>query len=271
MADEWGNTETEEETGGEGTEGEGGEEVIESVPLIETVRRIQLMNGDEEITLPITPESYDITDNWTNEELNINQLGLITMIGKRGLKSITISSFFPAQPYDFLVPGSTTEDCNPWAMVQKLLDWRGNVLTLFISDTDNIVSWPCVIDGDFIYGERDASGDVYYTITFKEYKKTNTERKVKDGGDGGKIKFPYITTRVGITLNEISKLFCGSTKYAQALFVQNKAAVKASFKEYKRWFCLDKRAKQRFKQKSKYDRPLMKGTKLLLHIVKRRD
>ncbi len=282
MADDWENTGIEEGTEGEeDTEGDEGTEEAEgaaeegevgeiSVPLITTVRKIQLMNGEEELILPITPESYEITDNWANEELNINQLGLITMIGKRGLKSITISSFFPAQEYDFLVPGSTTEDCNPWAMVKKLLDWRGAVLTLFISDTYDIVSWPCVIDGDFIYGERDASGDVYYTITFKEYKKTNSERKVKEGGGEGGIKFPY-TTRLGDTLNQISTQYCGSTKYAKTLFIQNKVRVKASFKEYKHWYCIDKKAKQRFKRKSKYDRPLMNGTKIVLYLVKQRD
>ena len=247
MADDWENTEGIEEEEGVGEEdiedtGEeetgGSEEVIETVPLITTVRKIQLMNGEEELILPITPESYEITDSWANEELNINQLGLITMIGTRGLKSITISSFFPAQEYDFLVPGSTTEDCNPWAMVKKLLDWRGSVLTLFISDTDDIVSWPCVIDGDFIYGERDASGDVYYTITLKEYRKTNSERKVKEGGSEGGIKFPY-TTRLGDTLNQISTQYCGSTKYAKTLFIQNKVKVKASFKEYKEPFRLN--------------------------------
>ena len=267
MAEDWEVEDTEEETGDEGSEGS--EEVIESVPLISTVRKIHLMNGEEELIFPITPESYDITDNWTNEEISINQLGVITMIGNRGLRSLSFSSFFPAQEYDFLVPGSTTEDCNPWAMVKKLLDWRGNVLTLFIADTDNIISWPCVIDADFVYGERDASGDVYYTITLKEYKQTNSERKVKDGGDGeGKIKFPYYTKN-GDTLNKISKQYCGTKEYAKLLFTQNKKGVKASFKRYKASLT-SKAAKNSYKKLSKYNKWLDTGTKLILVLVKRR-
>ena len=275
MAEDWEvedqTDDTGEDTGDEGSEdtGEGSEEVVESIPLISTVRKIHLMNGEEELIFPITPESYDITDNWTNEEISINQLGVITMIGNRGLRSLSFSSFFPAQEYDFLVPGSTTEDCNPWAMVKKLLDWRGNVLTLFIADTDNIISWPCVIDADFVYGERDASGDVYYTITLKEYKQTNSERKVKDGGDGeGNIKFPYYTKN-GDTLNKISKQYCGTKEYAKLLYTQNKKAVKASFKRYKASLT-SKAAKNSYKKLSKYKKWLDTGTKLILVLVKQR-
>ena len=185
--------------------------------------KIQIANGVQKIVLPVTPESFEVRDNWANEELNINELGLITLIRKRGLRSITISSFFPVIRYSFTVPGSTMAD--PWSLIRKLSDWRGTVLTLFITGAD---SWPCVIDGDFTYGEKDATGDVYYTLTLKEYKRTSSTRT-----ENGTVfdRFPY-TTKAEDTLYKISWNVIGSALIANELYEQNKAVLERAFDFY---------------------------------------
>lgn len=232
--------------------------------------KIHIINGVNRITLPITPESFEVTDAWSNEELNINQLGLITMIGKRGLKSVTISSFLPKIQYEFVVPGSAMRGDN-WGTIKNLQEWRGKVLKFAVSCTEGIVSWSCVIDGDFTYGQKDGSGDIYYTITFKEYKHANAKRTVKkpeqekpasaNGGGLSGQKKTY-TTKKGDTINKISKNLCGSTKKSKSIYNKNKNAIKKAFKKYMK--TLSSSAKSKYKSKSKYNRPLPKGLKLQL-------
>lgn len=260
--------------------------------------KIVIYNGAKSVTLPVLPEKYDIVDNWDNHELNINKLGLITMIGKRGLRSLTISSFLPNQLYDFVTPGGTTMGteggsltdlqrvldlqkkgiyADPWAVIKTLKSWRGSVLTFSISGTSGQCSWPCVIDGDFTYGEEPGSGDVQYTITLKEYKKTNTKRTVKkpstvirgggkeiDTTKTGGLDSPTIhyKTKKGDTINKISKKFYGNTKQKKNIYKTNKRAITKAFKKYMKK--LSAAEKKKYKKKSKYNKPLPKGTILVL-------
>ena len=146
------------------------------------------------------------------------------------------------------------------------------MLTLFISGTGKFVSWPCVIDGDFTYGMRDATGDVYYTITFKEYKKTGTKRTVKKPGgkdkgkgDGEKTVSAKSwavqhTTRKKETINKVCRKYYGSTKKKDALYKQNQAALDKGFAKYEK--SLSAAKQKAYKMLSKYNKPLPKGVKL---------
>lgn len=252
-------------------------------------KKFILYNGKSKIVFPIVPESYEVVDSWDNQELNITDIGLITMIGKRGLKSITFSSFFPASKYSFVEPGSTMSGkkerelvktgqygrlaireyatYHPWNTVKKLQAWRGKVLTFSISSTEGRVSWPCVIDGDFSYGERDHTGDVYFTITLKEYKRTQTKRTVtaptkKASKPAQKSNVLTYTTKKGDTLKIASKKMTGASSYAKTIYSQNKAACKKAFKKYKKK--LSKANQKKYKKKAKINKPMPKGVKLTL-------
>lgn len=259
----------------------------------ETPTKVSLINGKKRIVFPITPESFEVTDSWQNEELNINKLGLITMIGKRGLRSLTISSFLPKQSYPFINSGGTVYGKastksqkesladkklkgykDPWGVIRMLQSWRGKVLTLFISNTEKLVSWPCVIDGDFTYGQKDASGDVYFTITFKEYKKTKTKRSVKkpvhDKVDSLISGLPgsldYYETKKGDTINKICRKFFGNTKKKKTLYKKNKKTIDKAFKKYMKK--MSKKEQQKYKKKSKYNRVLLKKTIIMVNSRK---
>lgn len=245
-------------------------------------KKFILYNGKQKIIFPINPESYEVVDSWDNQELNITQLGLITMIGKRGLKSITFSSFFPKNNYDFREKNGTVmnitgiADTNnaikalkkgeylPWTCIRLLQSWRGKILTFSISDTGGRVSWPCVIDGEFTYGERDHTGDVYFTITLKEYKRTNTKRTIKPPAKKAKAAKPTARTNVLFyetkkkdTLKIVSKKMTGTSSYASEIYNQNKATCKKAFKKYRKK--LSKKQKKKYDKKSKYNKPMPKG------------
>ena len=263
--------------------------------------KMAIINGTGKIILPVNPSSFDVVDGWNNVEANINSLGLINMIGNRGLKSVTISSFFPAKTYDFTVSGGAVSKktvyssvatlgrktqsnkkvtYHPWQTVKKLQSWRGKVLTFSISGTDGVVSWRCLIDGDIQYGEKDGTGDIYYTLTLKEYKSTNRKRtvtvpvqkktskktEVTDGRGRSVVrpgKYKY-TTKKGDTLKKIAFKMTGKSSKASSVYKQNKKAIKKAFKKYQKK--LSSAEKKKYKKLSKYNKPLPKGVKLVIKI-----
>lgn len=137
---------------------------------------ISIYGSGQGISLPVLPESFELTVSNNNSTVNINNIGEYNCVGKTGLKHITLSSFFPLQHYPFAaVPRS------PYDYVQDIEAMRssGDYITLSISGTP--ISLPCLIDS-FAYGERDGSGDVYYTLSLSEYKLLDSDTPVSKNG-----------------------------------------------------------------------------------------
>ena len=135
---------------------------------------ISLSCGEMEIELPVIPEKYTCTVGNLHETVNIINAGEYLMMGKTGLKSITLESFFPAQEYDFSSGGG-----DPWGMVDTVDKMRtsGEKINLGISGSS--VEFSCLIDA-FEYGEQDGSGDVYYKISLREYREIGADPSQKD-------------------------------------------------------------------------------------------
>lgn len=55
---------------------------------------IWLKCGKDSIQLPILPASYNVTRDAGHETVNVQNLGDVTILGKRGLSSIELESFF---------------------------------------------------------------------------------------------------------------------------------------------------------------------------------
>lgn len=117
------------------------------------------------LQFPVAPSSFEVSAKQNNTTVNINNLGELNMIGKTGLLQLSISSFFPAQQYKFC--SCTPQE--PYNYVKTIDEWRtsGKPCRFIISGTP--VNYAVTIDS-FKWGERDGSGDVYFTLDFKEYK-----------------------------------------------------------------------------------------------------
>ena len=131
-------------------------------------------NG-QEVVLPVDMESYECRVGNNNEVINIINAGEYLMKGKTGLKSISLSSFFPAQEYNFAHYGG-----NPWGVADTIEEWRKNNETVEFSISGTSVEFKCLIES-FVVGEKDGSGDVYYTLELKEYREIGADPKQKDG------------------------------------------------------------------------------------------
>lgn len=126
---------------------------------------IDLSCGGDSFTLPVLPEKFELSVNNRNGTVNINNDGEYNMIGKTGLKTITLESFFPSQQYDFCV----TTPLSPSDYVNKLETWRKGTDSVQITITNTPIDISCLIES-FSYGSQDCTQDIYYKLALKEYR-----------------------------------------------------------------------------------------------------
>ena len=129
--------------------------------------------NDSKFQLPVKPTEFNVSVVHRNTVVNVIQLGDINLMGKTGLREVSLSSFFPAKDYNF---SNNSSRKSPSTYVSKIESWRksGDPCRVIITG-DGGVNMLCTIES-FIYGERDATGDVYYTLMLQEYKKIKTKK-----------------------------------------------------------------------------------------------
>lgn len=123
------------------------------------------------IQLPVKPTEFNVTVAHRNTVVNVIQLGDINLMGKTGLREVSLSSFFPAKDYNFSINSGRKA---PITCVNQLESWRksGKPVRVIITD---LLNMEATIES-FTWGERDATGDIYYTLALKEYKKIKTKK-----------------------------------------------------------------------------------------------
>lgn len=125
-----------------------------------------LSGGLYSVSFPVSPADFEVGSSQNNQTVSIINLGDINMLGKRGLKTLKFKSFFPNQPYSFV---DSISIASPYDYVNRITEMKesGQPCNISISGTD--VSMPVSIDS-FSYGERDSTGDVYFSLNLKEYR-----------------------------------------------------------------------------------------------------
>nr|DAL77546.1 MAG TPA: tail assembly protein [Caudoviricetes sp.] len=125
-------------------------------------------NRADILVMPFVPPDISIEEPQNNEVFS----GLsrdINLIGNLGLKTLSMSSFFPERKYPF---------CNPLAPIGAqpyiafFRRWRAEKVPLRVVWTDNdgseILNMPCTIDS-FDWQAVGKMGRVSYSLTAKEY------------------------------------------------------------------------------------------------------
>lgn len=164
----------------------------------------------KELTLPVTPPSFEVSNGIRIETVNIHTVGDVHLSGLKSLGVIKISCLFPARRYPFV----GTEDVEPYALVEKFKQWseKGTVLRLIISETP--VNVP-VLAESISYGEKDGTGDVYADLVLQEYRYlrlptyySHTQENSRTVETEPKMQESY-TVVSGDTLSGICKKFYG--------------------------------------------------------------
>lgn len=119
----------------------------------------------EVIKLPVIPSEIMIKSPQKNDIFESISMGELKLIGTKGLKAISLSSFFPVKDYPFL----KDRTYKGFEYVNIIEKWRDNKKPLRLIITETNINIPITID-DFEYGINDGSGDVYYTLSISEYR-----------------------------------------------------------------------------------------------------
>ena len=184
-------------------------------------------DNDSKFQLPVKPSEYTVNVAHKNTVVNVIQLGDVNLMGKTGLREISLSSFFPAKDYNF---SNNSERKEPLAYVKKIETWRqsGEPVRVIIT---GVLNMECTVES-FSYGEKDATGDIYYTASLKEYKKiklrkatvsiaTSTRSTKSASASSGKS----YTIKKGDCLWKIAKQFYGNGSEWQKIYNANKSQI----------------------------------------------
>ena len=189
---------------------------------------IWLSMNDDKLRLPVLPQVVEVEVEQNNQTININELGDITLIGKSGLQSMNLDTFFPNQQYSFVEYARLPK---PYDAVRKLDKWRksGKPVRLIVTTTGiNLL----MAIGKLSYREQDGTGDVHYSINLQEYKQPKTKQvaKVKVPAPKRPVKpkkkaaKTYVVKR-GDTLWAISKRYYGNGNQWRKIYNRNKGVI----------------------------------------------
>lgn len=180
--------------------------------------------------LPVKPSDFTVTVTHRNTVVNVISVGDVNLIGKTGLREISLSSFFPAKDYNFSNNSGRKE---PTAYVKALEEWRNSGEPIRVIIT-GILNMEATIES-FSYGEKDATGDIYYTCYLKEYKKIKTKRAtvtiatvkptVRETKPAESSSGRTYTVVSGDCLYKIAKKFYGNGGECTKIYEANKGVI----------------------------------------------
>jgi LysM repeat protein len=191
--------------------------------------QIWLSQGKEKLRLPVLPSGFEATVTQMNNSVNVVSLGEINILGKRGLKTIPLSSFFPSKEYGFV---QYTDFPKPYECVDLIETWLDNPIHVIITETN--INMDATIE-QWRYSEQDATGDVYYSFDLKEYRrpgsteaatlqmnKASTKIVMPNTSRSSKtVKTTTYIVKEKDTLFDIAKRITGSANNMYAIANQN--------------------------------------------------
>ena len=191
-------------------------------------------SNSDKIMLPVNPESFAFTEKHNNTSVNVNSIGEVNLLGKRDLKTGTISSHFPKRDRNY---ANNSGRQAPYTYINKLLSWKSSGKPVRLIITGTKINFQVTIE-TLKYGEQDGTGDVYYDLTLKEYraveikktklkkKKKTTKKKSKPKRPAAKKKTKTYTVKSGDCLWNIAKRFYGNGAQYTQIYNANRGKIK---------------------------------------------
>lgn len=131
--------------------------------------RIYVKINGRKYTLPVNPEEIQVTHPYVDKTAEVAGVGEILIPQKPGLREVTFSSFLPGDDNDPYV-----HDYRSARSIAKALEraWKERTICRFIisRSIDYDTNMRCVITDWKISDRGGEPNDLYYEITFREYR-----------------------------------------------------------------------------------------------------
>nr|WP_312578339.1 LysM peptidoglycan-binding domain-containing protein [Sedimentibacter sp.] len=127
------------------------------------------------LRLPITPSTFSMTIGNKIETVNVTEIGDVNIVGTGTLAAIKLDSFFPKQNYNFKLPDTVSISEN-YDYINYFKNWKTNKTILRFIITQSNVNTEAVLES-IEYSEKDSTGDIYYSINLREYRRLNAPDK----------------------------------------------------------------------------------------------
>lgn len=175
---------------------------------------IWLKQGKKVLRLPILPAELQNEGEQDNKTETVNKTGEVNLLGLDKLDTIPLSAHFPDQPmyYDQYAGYPSPKECVDIVEEMK----QGGVITLLITP---YINRQATIE-KFSWGFKDGTGDIYYTIETKRYRKPTTSKG--SGRSTKKATKKTVTVKKGDTWAKLAKKYTGSSKNAKKIQKANK-------------------------------------------------
>ena len=175
---------------------------------------IWLKQGKKTLRLPILPAELQNEGEQDNKTETVNKTGEVNLLGLDKLDTIPLSAHFPDQPmyYDQYAGYPSPKECVDLVEEMK----QGGVITLLITP---YINRQATIE-KFSWGLKDGTGDIYYTIETKRYRKPTTSKG--SGRSTKKATKKTVTVKKDDTWAKLAKKYTGSSKNAKKIQKANK-------------------------------------------------
>jgi len=126
------------------------------------------------LQLPVPPSSYSLKLGNNNSVVNVESVGEVNILGDSKLSEISFESFFPARKYYFC---AYSDIPTPFECVAQIEIFRKSKKPIRVILTGTDINDLFSIE-TFEYGERDGTGDIYFTLALKQYKVLKLNEKI---------------------------------------------------------------------------------------------
>ena len=131
--------------------------------------QMSLKLGNKIIRIPVLPEKLAVKSPGKNETATVLEMGEINIIRKRGLREISWSGLFPLHAAPYV---TDRIQLDPMTYINDIQDFRKRKKPgrLSIYGTDLDINMQVGIESFEYYERAGEVGDIYYSITLKEWK-----------------------------------------------------------------------------------------------------
>ncbi|HEL5660716.1 TPA: LysM peptidoglycan-binding domain-containing protein [Clostridioides difficile] len=194
-----------------------------------------IRQANDTFRFPVFPSSFEINSKAIVNTSNVLKTGEIAVFGGVGLRTTEISGFFPKN--DEASYCDYTGFPTPYDCVNKIEKWMNEGFILRFTVTETNINMEVIIDS-FKYEEKDCTGDVYFTLSLKEYKriqipKVSTNTDLSSSKDvpltkGFEVKNKQRTHKVGKgdSLWSLAKKYYGNGDLWKKIYDANKKLIK---------------------------------------------